>query len=172
MLSSSMRSRTSRYENREDGDGDSEEEMYEREGGGEEDQEEGDRVGYGRKGRHRGAKNGKDVLHTNPLNALDMNEIMSQTLVDLKQLQVEKDEIIENLRRELNQKEKDLEESHNRTTTVRHYSNLLIRSSNIYVNKNPLEITESDKVPWSSGAVERHSYLTDHFFSFCVRHIC
>jgi hypothetical protein len=155
MLSSSMRSRTNRYENTDDGNDD-----------------------FGQGGEHEDDMNYRSGMKSmnseiNHFNTIDMNTIMNQTLVDMEQLQAEKDQQIQDLQNQLTQKEKEIEEYQNRATTIKHYSNLLIRSSNLYVNKNPNEITESDKVltslnfpylllPWSDISFEAH------FHSFSI----
>jgi hypothetical protein len=78
--------------------------------------------------------------------SIDMDSIVNQTIVDMEQLQQEKDRIIAELTNRIHENESQIEELVNRASTIKHYSNLLIRSSNIYVNKNIHEITETDKV--------------------------
>lgn len=78
--------------------------------------------------------------------AIDLETIVEQTLIDMESLKNEKKEIIENLNKEIEKKNKQLEESIDRFTMLKHYANLLIKSSNIYVHKNIEEIQESDKV--------------------------
>jgi hypothetical protein len=172
VLSSSMRSRTNRYENRDDDNCN----FYE--GDLEEDDESHDRNHFsGMKSGKRGNKGNEndDIKSRHHFNTIDMNTIMNQTLVDMEQLQIEKDKMIQDLQSQLNQKEKEIEEYQNRATTIKHYSNLLIRSSNIYINKNPNEITESDKVQCHDPSVPSlpHSPLsTLALLLVMVRHIC
>jgi predicted RNase H-like nuclease (RuvC/YqgF family) len=78
--------------------------------------------------------------------SIDMNSIVNQTLTDMEQLQQEKDQMISELTKRIEEKDHQIEELTNRASTIKHYSNLLIRSSNLYVNKNINEITETDKV--------------------------
>lgn len=78
--------------------------------------------------------------------AIDLESIADQTLIDMEILKKEKEDIINELKTEINEKNKEIEEYIDRSTMIKHYANLLIKSSNIYVHKSADEIQESDKV--------------------------
>lgn len=77
---------------------------------------------------------------------LDMQAIVDQTLHDMNIMRNEKNSEIDELKRRLKEKSDLLDDHISRLKTIKHYGNLLVRSSNIYVHKNPGEIAESDKV--------------------------
>ena len=78
--------------------------------------------------------------------AIDLESISNQTLIDMENLKLEKEKIIKELKKQILEKDQQIEEYLNRSTMIKHYANLLIKSSNIYIHKRIEEIQESDKV--------------------------
>jgi polyhydroxyalkanoate synthesis regulator phasin len=78
--------------------------------------------------------------------ALDMQAIVDQTVSDMNIMRDEKNKEIDELKKRLKEKTDMLEDHVSRLKTIKHYGNLLVKSSNIYVHKNPGEVAESDKV--------------------------
>lgn len=99
-----------------------------------------------RTNRYELAKHAIAMTESGVDSALDMQAMMDQTVNDMNILREQKNKEIDDLRKELHEKNNLLEEHVSRLKTIKHYGSLLVRSSNIYVHKNQSEVSESDKV--------------------------
>lgn len=148
IFAKSMRSRTHRYDEPQQG-------QQKEQGEGEE--QRGDRR------RARGDEE-EDLDQMYRKSSIEMESILEQSLIDMENLRGEKDQIIDDLKKKLDLKTQQLEDSLNRFSTVRHYANLLIKSSNIYIHKTAEEISESDKVQPSLSPSLSLSQCRRHIF--------